>query len=599
MSQYEKSTKLFSAPSFNRLLAVFWLFAGTLVLAAQADRPNVIVILTDDQGYGDFGFTGNPVIRTPNLDAMAARSASMSQFYVSPVCAPTRASLMTGRYNFRTRAIDTWNGHAMMDPSELTIAEILRESGYATALFGKWHLGDNYPLRPQDQGFDEVLMHRGGGIGQPSDPDGAEGKYTDPILFHNGERKAMNGYCTDIFFDAAMDWMESVSASGKPFFIYLPTNAPHGPFDDVPEALYREYKDMDLRNAVFPQDEGHKLTDREDLDKRARIYAMITNIDDNVGRLMRKLNEMRIEKDTLVIFMVDNGPNGNRYVGGFKGAKTQVYEGGIRTPALFQWPGTLKAGHTSDRIAAHIDIAPTVLAACGVETPFTDKMDGRNLMPLLLNEKVDWRDRAIVIQAHRGTYPTLYHNFAIRIQRWKLLHASGFQTRDYDGNPDFELYDMVNDPYEMNNLADSRPEVLSRLKKRYLSWFADVGNTRPDNYAAPRIHINPDEEHPVVLTRQDGEHFNGAPFRPTSMGKWKLLVEKPDKYAIRFRFAELEQEGKAVLRLNGRRRSVDVAKGVSAVTFPPIHLSRGPLDLLPMLEVGDELYSPWKIDISR
>lgn len=583
----------------SALLPALLLSIATSLAGWAATQPNVIIILTDDQGYGDFGFTGNPFIRTPNLDAMAGRSATMEQFYVSPVCAPTRASLMTGRYNFRTRAIDTWNGHAMMDPDETTIAEILSDAGYATGLFGKWHLGDNYPMRPQDQGYHEVLMHRGGGIGQPSDPDGAEGKYTDPVLFHNGESKQYNGYCTDIFFDAAMGWIEETSRIGRPFFIYLPTNAPHSPFDDVPEDLYAEYKDMDLRNARFPQDKGHKLTDRENLDNRARIYAMITNIDDNVGRLMDKLNQLEITDNTLIIFMVDNGPNGRRYVGGFNGSKTEVYEGGIRTPALFQWPGTLEGGHSNDRIAAHIDIAPTILDACGIETPHKAAMDGRSLLPLLKGEDVEWKDRPIVIQAHRGTAPVLYHNFAIRTQRWKLLHASGFQNKDFSGNPSFELYDMVRDPFEMENLADSRPEVLKTMMTRYLDWFADVGNTRPDNYSAPRIYLNPAAEDPVVLTRQDGEHFNGAPFRPSSMGFWKLHVEVPGKYKIRYRFQELEQDGRAVLRLNGRKRSVKVGAGVSAVVFPSVNLRKGPVDLLPTIEVDGELFSPWKVDISQ
>ena len=211
--------------------------------------PNVIMILTDDQGFGDLGVHGNPVLRTPSIDAMAARSARFQHFYVSPVCAPTRASLMTGRYHYRTRVVDTWLGRAMMDTDEITIAELLRDAGYATGIFGKWHLGDCYPMRPMDQGFDESLVHLGGGIGQPADPEGGEGKYTDPVLFHNGERVETKGYCTDLYFDAAIEWLRERHGAGKPFFAYIATNAPHGPFHDVPEDLYSAYKQLDLKQA--------------------------------------------------------------------------------------------------------------------------------------------------------------------------------------------------------------------------------------------------------------------------------------------------------------------------------------------------------------
>ena len=439
-------------------------------------RPNVILIMTDDQGYGDFGVTGNPVIRTPNLDALARDSAQMINYYVSPVCAPTRACLMTGRYNYRTRAIDTYIGRAMMEPQEVTVAELLKANGYATGIFGKWHLGDNYPMRPQEQGFEEVLVHRGGGIGQPSDPPGAEGKYTDPVLFHNGQAVRMKGYCTDIYFHRAMAWMDAAHREGRPFFAYLPTNAPHTPLDDVPQELYDEYKRVDFANDQFPQRQGHPLDHKVNPDHMARLYAMITNIDQNVGRLLEHLEELGLEEDTLVLFMVDNGPQGRRYVAGMKGTKGTVYEGGIRSPLFARWPSVLQAGHTNDRVAAHIDILPTLLEACNLQVPREVRLDGRSFWPLLKGASVEWPDRTIVIQAHRGDEPVLYHNFAIRSQDWKLLHASGFGRESFDGAPRFELYDMKNDPHEMNNLygdpryADVIKELkaeLLRLRKKY------------------------------------------------------------------------------------------------------------------------------------
>ncbi len=210
--------------------------------AADPQRPNVILIMSDDQGYGDFGIQGNPVFRTPHIDAMAKRSASMSTFYVCPVCSPTCACLMTGRYNYRTRVVDTWVGRSMMEPSEVTLAEVLSDAGYATGIFGKWHLGDCYPMRPIDQGFQMSLVLRGGGFAQPSEPPENQRRYTNPILFRNGLKVQTEGYCTDVYFDAALEFIEASQRQQRSFFVYLPTNTPHSPLHDVPESLRMDYR---------------------------------------------------------------------------------------------------------------------------------------------------------------------------------------------------------------------------------------------------------------------------------------------------------------------------------------------------------------------
>ncbi len=348
--------------------------------AGAAERPNIVLVMTDDQGYGDFGFAGNPVLQTPHLDALAAQSAQVERFYVSPVCTPTRASLMTGRYNYRTRAIDTYIGRAMMEPEEVTIAEMLREAGYATGIFGKWHLGDNYPMRAMDQGFEESLVHRGGGIGQPSDPPGGQGKYTDAVLFRNGTREETTGYCTDVYFDAAFEFMRRAASEGRPFFAYVPTNAPHGPFHDVPEDWLAHYTQTDLTAALADPGQASEQV----LDRLARSYAMISNIDDNIGRLTARLETLGLADNTLLVFMVDNGPDRDRYNAGLRGRKGTVFEGGIRSPLLARWPGRLPTGgEPADRIAAHIDIAPTLLDAAGVEPPAGLHLDGRSLLGLL------------------------------------------------------------------------------------------------------------------------------------------------------------------------------------------------------------------------
>ncbi len=509
-----------------RSLTTFLLAAVSGLLCACAaapetpERPNVILIMTDDQGYGDLGVTGNPVIRTPNLDAMASRSARMTTFYVSPVCAPTRASLMTGRYNYRTRVIDTYVGRAMMEPEAVTIAEILRDAGYSTGIFGKWHLGDAFPLRAIDQGFQEALVHRGGGIGQPSDPPGGEGKYTDAILFHNGEPIQTVGYVTDVIFDRALNWIEQQHDRGDSFFAYIATNAPHGPFHDVPEDLLAEYSRMDLSAAAFPQDRGHPLPEDTDTDRLARIFAMITNIDDNLGELFERLDSLGLTDNTIVVFLVDNGPWGRRYVAGMRGQKSDVYEGGVRSPFFIQWPARLAAGRASDRVAAHIDVLPTLLDAAGLELPEGIGIDGRSFLPLLTGKTTDWPDRSIVIQAHRGDLPQRFHNFMVRNQRWKLAHPSGFGRESFDGDPVFELYDMEADPLELEDVADQEPEIVEELTAAYDTWFDEVGSTRPDNYLPPRIRIGTPHESPTILTRQDWRHTKG---RPWGAGLQRLL----------------------------------------------------------------------------
>ncbi|MHC4584203.1 MAG: arylsulfatase [Planctomycetota bacterium] len=561
-------------------------------------RPNVILVMTDDQGYGDLGATGNNLIRTPNIDAMAGRSGSMENFYVCPVCAPTRACLMTGRYNYRTRVVDTWVGRAMMEPKETTIAEILGDAGYETGIFGKWHLGDNYPMRPMDQGFSESVVHRGGGIGQPADPPGGEGKYTDPILMDNGQPKQFKGYCTDVYFDRATSWMSQCVARSKSFFAYIPTNAPHGPFNDVPEDLYEKYKAMDLSNRNFPQDKGHKLPNDNDPDKRARIFAMITNIDDNMGKLFAKLDQLGITKNTIVIFMVDNGPNGRRYVAGFKGMKSHVHEGGIRSPFFFQWPGVVRPGASSDRIAAHIDMLPTILEACGLPKPSGLELDGRSILPLLQGKKIAWHDRTIYIQSHRGDVPVLYHHFAARNQRWKLLHGSGFGRENFDGEPKFELYDMAADPLEQNNIAAERPDIVKAMRREYETWFADVSGTRADNYAPPKIYIGTAHENPVVLTRQDWRHVKGRPWAGDSNGYWELYAARAGKYDIKIDFPAVKTDGEVLLEVSGRKIGQTIDKGGNSVKFTDMPIDKGPTRLIATLILAGATKGPWHVNIS-
>ena len=570
-------------------------FIAVLVTSLNAAPPNVVLIMTDDQGFGDFGATGNPIIQTPNLDGMSRQSAGLTNFYVNPVCSPTRASLLTGRYNFRTRCIDTWLGRSMMEPDEVTIAEILSKAGYATGIFGKWHLGSCYPMRPMDQGFGESLVHRGGGLAQPSEPRENNRRYTDPILFHNGVKVKTSGYCTDVYFDAAAKFIRASQSSNQPFFAYIATNAPHGPLHDVPEDLRLDYmtKGEELLE-LLPTAPGDPA---QAIDRLSRIFSMITNIDQNVGRLFEQLAELGITKETLVIFLTDNGPAGKRFVGPFRGAKTQVLEGGIRTPIWFHWPGTLQASLRRDELAAHIDILPTILDACEVALPNDTKIDGRSLLEVLRDGQVDWSNRTVAIQSHRGDTPTRYHNFMVRDEKWKLLHPSGFQTQKFQGSPEFELYDLTADPGETRNLATEEPEIVARLKRRYDEWFDDVSSTRPNNYAPPRIRIGSDMERTTVLTRQT---WRAADWSGKSVGKWLVHVEKTGPYDVEVMFdADVKvtevtfTDGVATHSLVG---NLDGDKTV----FSGLSLPTGDCDLVAQIKASDgATYGAYQVHISQ
>lgn len=565
-------------------------------LNAATERPNVVLIMTDDQGIGDFGSVGNPVIETPQLDAMAARSASMSTFYVSPVCSPTRACLMTGRYNYRTKCIDTWLGRSMMDPGEVTIAEVLSEAGYATGIFGKWHLGDCYPMRAHDQGFEQALVHRGGGLAQPADPIENERRYTDPILFRNGQQVQTKGYCTDVYFEAATEFIDQVHKENRNFFVYLPTNAPHGPYHDVPEDLRKHYlaKKDALDNLIVGDLKGERRA--EEIDRLARIAAMITNIDANVGRLFAKLDALKLTSNTLVIFLVDNGPNSRRYVGKLRGKKTEVHEGGVRSPLWAHWPNRLEAGYSRDELSAHIDLMPTILEACGVKPPSDLNMDGRSLLPLLTGQRVDWPTRTVVIQSHRGDKPTRYANFMIRNQRWKLLHASGFGQEDFPGDPKFELYDLQSDPGESQNLIRVEPKITAQLKQAYDAWFDDVSSTRPDNYAPPRIVVGTPHENPTVLTRQD---WRDGTWAKNSTGHWELKVDQPGIFDIECVFDRAEKDETVLLNIGSDSHGMKISAGDKSIQFNGIRLTEGDTRLKASLSSGEQSRGVYQVKILR
>ena len=587
-----RTPRLYSVLLALSIFVLVSVFSGQASLASDPTQPNIIVIMPDDQGYGDHGVTGNAVIRTPNIDALAEASASMSDFYVCPVCSPTRASLMTGRYHYRTRVVDTFKGRSMMEPEEVTIAEVLKDAGYATGIFGKWHLGDNYPLRPNDQGFDESYIHRGGGLAQPSEPIENQRRYTNPILFENGKQIATEGYCTDLYFDAAIRFIDRCRQEQKPFFVYLPTNAPHGPYHDVPAELYEYYKNADLKSIMVGQ--------RGNFDQLARIAAMIENVDQNVGKLDQHLKNSGIFEDTIVIFLVDNGPNSMRFAGPFRGMKATVHEGGIRSPFFVRWPKRLNAGTVSDRIAAHIDLLPTLADAANAKLPDGLILDGKSLLPLLEGNKEkarQWPDRHLVLQVHRADQPVRSHHMAIRNQRLKLVHPSGFGKEKMPDDVPYELYDMSDDQGEKVNLAASRPAKLQQLLDAYDVWFDDVSTTRSDNYAPPRMVIGSDKEPVSALTLQDWRVTNAEGWGVS--GVWLVHVERPATFDAEIVFSQPVGPMDVSLAIGDVSQKGTLEAGQTRVMIRNIAVPRGDADVRLVSSINGRKGDPYQVILTR
>ncbi len=522
--------------------------------AKYGKRPNVVLVITDDQGYGDLRCHGNPVIQTPNLDQLHSQSIRLTDFHVDPTCSPTRSALMTGHYSTRTGVWHTIMGRSLLGKHEVTMADVFSASGYRTGIFGKWHLGDNYPFRPQDRGFEEVLVHGGGGVGQGPDYWGND--YFDDTYLHNGKWKKFSGYCTDVWFDGAMKFIEANKE--RPFFCYLTTNAPHGPYN-VAEKYKKMYEgNKDVPNAAF--------------------YGMITNIDENMGRLLNKLKSLGLEEDTIVIFMTDNGTSagfrrGAGFNAGMRGTKGSEYDGGHRVPCFIRWPGGgLKGGRNVDRLTAHIDILPTLIGLCGLKEPSGVKFDGASLVPLLKGKGIRRFERTLLVHSQRIEYPEKWRKSAVMTEKWRLVNGK-------------ELYDIKADPGQKNNLADKHPKVVEELRQAYEEWWADLSKGF-DEYC--ETIIGSDKENPVRLMSHDW-HTPRVPWHQGAVrngmqanGFWAVEVARDGRYEFSLRRWPVEVDkaineaigsGKAIGATKARLKiaDVDVSKPVPkdahAVTF--------------------------------
>jgi arylsulfatase A-like enzyme len=470
--------------------------------AAKAKRPNVVLVMTDDQGYGDLGCHGNNIIVTPNLDELYAQSIRLTDFHVDPTCSPTRSALLTGHYSSRTGVWHTIMGRSLLDRDEITMADVFSANGYHTGIFGKWHLGDNYPYRPQDRGFDEVLTHGGGGVGQGPDYWGND--YFDDKYFHDGKAKKFEGYCTDVWFDGALKFIEA--NKDRPFFCYMPTNAPHGPYN-VADKYSRPYRDKGVKP------------------NQANFYGMITNIDENMGRLMRSLKELRLEQNTILIFMTDNGTSGS-YTVGMRGKKGSEYEGGHRVPFFIRWPaGELKGPCDVERLSAHIDVLPTLMDLCDLEKPAGVKFDGTSLTPLLKSDARDWHDRTLLVHSQRIEHPEKWRKSAVMTQRWRLINGK-------------ELYDIQADPSQKNDIAGTNPDIVEKLRRSYEKWWIDLSPAF-DKYCC--IVIGSNKQNPTRLMSHDwhgprvpwsqGAVRNGMP----ANGFWAVEIERDGRYEFELR----------------------------------------------------------------
>ena len=484
---------------FDRLCVIIILGTGFLVLfgsvqgsedpkSDQLTKPNILLIITDDQGYAPVGRHGHPWLKTPHLDSLFDRSIRLDRFLVSPTCAPTRSAIMTGRYPMRNGITHTILERERLTLNATTLPQTLKKAGYTSGIFGKWHLGDEPEYLPSSRGFDESFIHGAGGIGQVYDgscADAPNNTYFDPFILRNGSFVKTHGFCTDVFFETATKWMVSKNKEKQPFFCYLATNAPHAPYIAPPENKKR-FEDLGF-------DDGH-----------AGFYGMIENIDDNVGTLMQAMESNGLIENTVVIFMSDNGmagfpgkpnaslgtaPDGTElttYNAGMKGLKGSVDEGGVRVSFFISWKGKLAEGKSLPQIASQIDIFPTLAEIAGAQLP-EKQVEGRSFLSLLRDGQSPWPDRFLF--DHAGRWPLnaepndfQWKQFSVRNDRFRLVE-------------DKFLFDMQSDPGQTTNCIKDHPEIVSEMLAAYDAWWKE---TRP-------MMVN--EKHPLSPTRPFHEMF--------------------------------------------------------------------------------------------
>ena len=483
--------------------------------STHTSQPNIILIMTDDQGYGDYSCHGNPWLKTPHLDQLSKESVNFSNFHVATTCSPTRAGLLTGMHCNRTGTWHTVNGRSFLSTRFQTIASLLKEVGYETSIFGKWHLGDNYPFRPQDRGFDEVLIHLGGGVGQGPDHWGND--YFDDTYYHNGETKQYEGYCADIWFGEAIDYISKKSASETPFFCYISSNTAHGPHYAPDEYIEPFLNNDEIVNPGFA--------------------GQIINIDDNIGRLMASLKEQGLDKNTIVLFTNDNGTaagaslgEGGHVVKGFnagmRGKKASEYEGGHRVGLFARFPTDMKIeSKTYDELVTYTDLVPTLLDITGYDASSTTSFDGESILPLLKSgTQTSLEDRIVIVDTQRSELPVKWKRSCVMKDQWRLINQS-------------ELYNLSFDPGQTDNIIEHHPDLVKSLTTAYESWWTDqISDHNIDN----RIIVGSAQENPSLLMSHDWHAEHTPPWHQAhvrsgqvSNGPWSLQIAESGDYEIR------------------------------------------------------------------
>ncbi len=444
------------------VLALAW--PASIAVTAEVDRPNVVIVMTDDQGYGDIGAHGNPILRTPHLDELHRTSVRFTDFHVDPTCSPTRGALLTGKYSHRAGVWHTISGGNHLRASETTIAEVFKTAGYRTAMFGKWHLGNNYPYRPIDRGFDEWLGQGDGGTGTTDDH--FFNDRVNDVYYHNGRREARPGWAPDVFFDAAIDWIER-REKDAPFFVYLTTYVPHSPHTIADKAWADAYRKKGVGVAT------------------AYFFASVERVDRNIGRLRKCLADERLTRDTIFVFLTDNGGTGGCRVfnAGMRGRKGSPYDGGHRVPCFVHWPaGGWNEPLDVPQLTAHIDLFPTLIDLCKVPLPGPIAFDGRSLVPLRSGREALWPERTLCVELQRNLHPKKGKSCAVLTERWRWVNSA-------------ELYDIEKDPGQKSDVAAQHPEVVSRLRAEFDAYWKHVS---PGHRAPPR---------PIVGTKHLAETF--------------------------------------------------------------------------------------------
>lgn len=540
---------------------------------SEAGHPNVVLIITDDQGYGDIAAHGNSVIRTPHLDRLHEQSLRLTDYHVDPTCSPTRSALMSGRYSTRTGVWHTILGRSIMRTEELTLGEVFRANGYRTGHFGKWHLGDNYPCRPEDQGFDEVLRHGGGGVGQG--PDFWGNDYFGDTCWRNGIPESFEGYCTDVWFEEAMRFIQE--NRDRRFFVYLTTNAPHSPYR-VPENYARPYKAMGLPEGM------------------ANFYGMIENIDENVGRLREFLAGLGLAENTVLIFTTDNGtaagvhrnPAQSEWKGfnaGMRGTKGSEYDGGHRVPFYLHWPaGGYSDGQDIPVLSGHIDVLPTLVELCGLRKPDGPALDGASLVPAFQGERETYEGRVMFVHSQRIQNPLKWRKCSVMTPRWRLMNG-------------VELYNIREDPGQVENVAADFPQVRERLRHQYERWWESL---KPSFDEYVRIWLGSQRENPVRLSAHDWhcEESGDCPWHQLHVvrgmignGAWSVYVERKGRYRVNL-YRWPEHLGRpmncvrAELELGGKRMTKVLSKADTRAVFE-VYLESGPADLTTWLTRED------------